>query len=200
MEVRYFLTGKELWRLGTFHWRRSRPLRQIIPVFILLVIALVMIVFGLLALKVFISPPSEVFSRLLLIIIGFLVLCFLAMVLIPTAFALTRRLAADRVAVLQGEHIVTISLEGFRHRTNQEDSLISWHTFKEITADQYGLYFCTSISTSATRKIVSRNYLIVHGIPRHVFAAPQEAETFLGQAQTYWANSQITPPAGSYTL
>jgi hypothetical protein len=194
MEVRFFLTGKDLWRLGTFHWRRSRPLRQIIPVFILL-IALILMVIGLLVGIAPISPSAEAFSRLLMIFLGFLVLCLLAMLLIPTADALRQRVKMDRAAVLLGEHLITISPAGFRHRTNQEDALIPWHIFKEITADQFGLYFCIPIS-STPGKIISTHRMLIHAIPRQVFATPQEAETFLGWAQTYWANSQATPPAG----
>ncbi|MDQ2716743.1 MAG: YcxB family protein [Chloroflexota bacterium] len=139
------------------------------------------VVSGLLIVYVLLSPPSEVLTNLLLVI-SFLLVLFLLVVFLRWRI----RSRSNRNPELQGEHIITISPEGLRHRTNQVDSLVSWGAIETITTDTYGLYF---IRLSSRR--------IAHAVPRRAFATPHDAQAFLALAQTYWTNGRAMPLTGT---
>lgn len=166
MEVRFFLTSQDLWNFTKYGVLRTR-----VPL--------------LLGLLLFISIGLFLFFPLLStgsITQADVVTTAGLMLAIPVFFGLLRRQTRSRVGrdqALQGEQIITISPEGFRHRSNLTDNMISWRAFKTITTDKYNLYF-----------IIGPARMVAHLIPRHAFATPQEAETFLGLAQRYWATGR----------
>ncbi len=175
MEVHFFLTGQDLWNLTKYNFSRTRTLWST-------GISLV-VVSGLLIIYVLLSPPSEVLTNLLSVI-SFLLVLFLLVVFLRWRI----RSRSNRNPELQGEHIITISPEGLRHRTNQVDSLVSWGAIETITTDTYGLYF-----------IRLSNRRIADVIPRHAFATPHDAQAFLALAQSYWTNGRAVPPTGTST-
>jgi len=164
MEVRFFLTGQDRWNMIKYDSTRTRKL--ISTGISLSIISVLIVVYAL------ISPPSEVLTNLLSILLFFLGL-FLLVVFLRWRI----RHRAIHNLTLQGEHIITITPQGLQHRTNLTDSLISWQAIKTITADKYDLYF-----------VRESNRLVAHVIPRRAFGTPQEAEAFLALAQSYWKN------------
>lgn len=173
MEVRFYLTGEDVWNFTKYSLFRTRTF---LPAGIILGILLLL---GLLSgLN---DPTSLFFSILSFLIVIFLLLFFLSILL--------RRSASGRTAqylALQGEQTITLRPDGFHLRNNFMDALIFWRAVKSITADQHNLYL-----------LVHANRMVAHVIPRRAFASPQAAEAFLGQAQSWWASGQMLPYASS---
>ena len=174
MEIRFFLTGQDVWNFQKLALRRVG----------LLLIVFFGVIFGIILLTTLIGPTSSTNTIFNIVSLGglFLLITFIVVRLRGrmTGGAARRRLAA------QGEHVITISPEGFRHKNNLSDSLISWRAIKEIKADSFNLYF-----------IVDSNVLMAHVIPRRAFASPQDADTFLGWAKHYWATGNRVQQAGT---
>jgi ABC-type nickel/cobalt efflux system permease component RcnA len=172
MEIRFFLTGEDLWNFQKQALRRAG----------LLLIVIFGLIFGIILLTTLISPSTNTVFNIFSIVILFFLICFIIWRLRGrmTGSATRRRLAA------QGEHVITISPEGFRHKNNLSDSLISWQAIKEIKTDTHNLYF-----------MVDSNVTMAHVIPRRAFATPQDADTFLAWAQNYWAHGHGMPRPGS---
>lgn len=168
MEVRFTLTGEDYWNLTRYNFSRNRTL---VSTGISLVIVICLLV-----LYVLVSPPSKVLSNLLTTVLPLFALLLLV-VLLRWRAGRIRRSRSRWKPELQGEQIISISPEGLHYRTSLTNSEISWDAIKTITADRYGLYF-----------IRLSDRLVAHAIPRRAFAAPQEAEAFLAQAQSYWRN------------
>jgi hypothetical protein len=172
MEVRFFLTGEDLWNFTKYSLLRTRVLLR----FILILVILLALIFFTTAL----SPTSNTLVNILP-----LILLFFVLLLLPLVLRWGTRATMGHNTALQGEHSIIISPEGFRHQSSLSDAMISWHAVKTIAADKYNLYF-----------LIQTNRLVGHIVPRRAFATPQHAETFLAWAQTYWANAQAAPPAG----
>jgi hypothetical protein len=172
MEVRFFLTGQDVWNFQKYALRRTRSL--------LIFGALFVVVIALLLLTAIFSRVSDTFSNPA----PFVVVLFFLLLLLLLLRIRTRSMRGRHLAV-QGEHIITIGPEGFRHRTNVTDALISWRALKTITSDKHNLYF-----------IVISDRLMGHVIPRRAFPTPQDAEAFLGWARTCWAQGPAVPPGG----
>ncbi len=176
MEVRFFLTSEDVWNFTRYGLSRRRAW-----------LPLVVLLLFLLALLLILNDPntasgassSPFFTVLPIVLLSLLLV--LAIGIVIQRSRSTLRLDPT----LQGEHIITISPEGFRHRTSLTDSFISWRAVKEITADKHSIYF-----------LLQSGQMRGHVIPRRAFAAPQHAEAFLGWARTYWAGGQIPPPVG----
>ncbi len=175
MEVRFFLTVQDVWNFQKNVLLRPRTLVPIIVLFIG-IIGIVFIV----PLIGPISPSTTLFNSISIVVF----LAFICLVVLLIRFRITRG-AARRLAA-QGEHTITISPEGFRHKNNLSDSLISWQAIKEIKTDAYNLYF-----------MVDSNVAMAHVIPRRAFASPQAADTFLGWAKSYWATGHGMQQPGS---
>ena len=171
MEVRFFLTGDDVWNFTKYSYRRPRTL---LPLGILIALLVLLVFF-----TVSFSSPTNAFVNIFPIVLVLLVI----FLLIPVLRWRTRSRTAS--LALQGEQIITISPAGFQHRNNLTNALVSWHAFKTITADKHNLYF-----------ILVSNRLVAHVIPRRAFATYEETEAFLRQAQTFWANRAASPPAG----
>ena len=169
MEIRFFLTARDVWNFQKYSlWRRRTILPLILSVALILAIGL----FSSLT-----SSPSNVLVNLLPIIVGLGVLVLVVVLLQRRVYGgMARRLAA------QGEQVISISPEGFRHKNNLTGATTSWVALKAIKADTYNLYF-----------MVDSNVTLAHLIPRRAFATPQDAEAFLGWARHYWANGQGIP-------
>jgi hypothetical protein len=172
MEVRFFLTGQDLWTFQKYVLRRTGGL--------VMFVVLLAIIFILGLAITSLSPSSD-----LLISLSPVFLALLGVILLVYLLLWRTRIGAARYLALQGEQIITISPEGFRQRNNFTDSLIFWRAFKSFTAEKDNLYF-----------IVHSNRMLAHIIPRRAFATPQDAEAFLALAQTYWAHGPAAPPAG----
>lgn len=175
MEIRFFLTGQDVWNFQKNVLVRPRVL---VPL-----IALVVIVLSIVILTTLIGPMTStntLFNGLFFVVLFALICLFV----VRLRWRLTRG-AARRLAA-QGEHVITISPEGFRHKNNLSDSLISWQAIKEIKTDAYNLYF-----------MVDSNVTMAHVIPRRAFASPQDADTFLGWAKSYWAHGHSMQQPGS---
>ncbi len=171
MEVRFFLTAQDVWNFQKQAiWRTRFSLILIVVLFIIL---LLFTALSGSASNIVVNVAPII---LLLVVLGIVVLLLRRRIFGGTA----RRLAA------QGEHTITISPEGFRHKNNLSDSLISWQAIKEIKTDAYNLYF-----------MVDSNVAMAHVIPRRAFASPQAADTFLGWAKSYWATGHGMQQPGS---
>lgn len=171
MEVRFYLTGQDFWNFQKHALRRRR-----ISLILIAVLVVILILFTSLT-----SSPSNIMVNIAPIILFLVVLGIVVLRLRRRIFGGTaRRLAA------QGEHTITIGPEGFRHKQNLGDAMISWRAIKEIKADAYNLYF-----------MVDSNALMAHVIPRRAFATFQDAESFLGWARTYWASVNNIQQAGT---
>ena len=171
MEVRFYLTGQDFWNFQKHALRRTR-----VSLILIAVLVIILVLFTSLT-----SSPSNIVINiapiiLLLVVLGIVVLRLRRRIFGGTA----QRLAA------QGEHTITIGPEGFRHKQNLGDAMISWRAIKEIKADAYNLYF-----------MVDSNALMAHVIPRRAFASPQDADAFLGWAKTYWARGNNIQQAGT---
>lgn len=169
MEVRFYLTGQDFWNFQKHALRRRR-----ISLILIAVLVVILVLFTSLT-----SSPSNIVVNiapliLFLVVVGIVVLRLRRRIFGGTA----RRLAA------QGEHTITIGPEGFRHKQNLGDAMISWRAIKEIKTDAYNLYF-----------MVDSNALMAHVIPRRAFASPQDADAFLGWAKTYWASGNTIQQA-----
>ncbi|HEU5199863.1 MAG TPA: YcxB family protein [Ktedonobacterales bacterium] len=165
MEIRFFLTGQDVWNFQKYALVRPRVL---VPL-----IALVVIVLSIVFLTTLIGPISStntLFNGLFFIIL----LVLICLVVVRFRWRMTR--GATRRLAAQGEHVITISPEGFRHKNNLSDSMTSWQAIKEIRDDAYNLYF-----------MVDSNVTMAHVIPRRAFASPQAADMFLAWAKSYWA-------------
>lgn len=172
MEVRFFLTGDDVWNFTKYSYRHPRTLLPLgILIGLLVLLSLLTVSF---------SPPTNAFVNIFPIVLVLVVIVLLILVL-----RWRTRSRPSASLALQGEQIITISPEGFRHRNNLTDALVSWHAFKTITADKRNLYF-----------ILGSNRLVAHVIPRRAFATFEETEAFLRLAQTFWANRAASPPAG----
>jgi uncharacterized protein (DUF58 family) len=159
MEIRFILTREDLWHFLTcaFFRRRRRFFVLLLMYALLILIAVI---------------PNELSFSL----IG---LCpLLILLLLPVLLMLRmRRIAAPRAA-RGGEHVVSITPEGIREKTDLGEGTRSWRTIKTITQDTYNLYLVTdTMDASAVMAVV---------IPRRAFAAPQDAETFLEEARQHW--------------
>ncbi len=86
---------------------------------------------------------------------------------------------AAQASQKRGVLILTISAEGFRQRNDLSDSTTSWRTIKAIQQDKYSFYFILDTPGS--------NVMMAFLIPRHAFASPDEAESFIRQARGYWS-------------
>ena len=162
MEVRFYLTGQDVWNFQKQAFRRTR-----VSLILIAVLVVILILFTSLT-----GSPSNIVVNIAPIILLLVVLGIVVLILRRRIFGGTaRRLAA------QGEHTITISPEGFRHKQNLGDAMISWRAIKEIKADTNNLYF-----------MVDSNALMAHVIPRRAFASPQDADAFLGWAKTFWAS------------
>ncbi len=171
MEVRFYLTGEDVWNFTKYSLFRARtflPLGLIFGILILL---------GLLFGPN--DPTSAVFSVFPFLIALLIVVLLLAILLRRSAHGKTAQYLA-----LQGEQTITLRPDGFHLRNNFMDALIFWRAVKSITADQHNLYF-----------LVQSNRIVAHVIPRRAFASPQAAEAFLSQAQSWWATGQRLPPS-----
>lgn len=169
MEIRFFLTGQDVWNFQKYALARPRVL---VPL-----IALVVIVLSIVFLTTLIGPMSStntLFNGLFFVVL----LALICLVVVRLRSRLTGGAVRRRLAA-QGEHVITISPEGFRHKNNLSDSMISWHALKEIKTDAYNLYF-----------MVDSNITMAHVIPRRAFASPHDADTFLGWAKSYWGHGR----------
>jgi hypothetical protein len=169
MEVRFFLTREDLWHFLTYAFFRRRH-----RFFVLL-----LLMYALLILMAVI--PNELSFSLsglwpLLLLLIFPVLLVLRM----------RRIAARGVG-RGGEHVVSIAPAGIREKTELGEGIRSWRTIKTSTQDSYNLYLVTdTMDANAVMAVV---------IPRRAFAAPQDAETFPGQARQQWMHGREMLPA-----
>ena len=175
MEIRFFLTGQDTWNFQKNVLLRPRVL---VP-FILLFVFVIGIVF----LTTLIGPTSStsaLFNGLFIVVLLILIGVIVVRLRLRMTRGMARRLAA------QGEHVITISPEGFRHKQNLGDALISWRAIREIKTDAYNLYF-----------MVDSNVTMAHLIPRRAFASPQAADMFLAWAKSYWAYGNGMQQAGT---
>lgn len=171
MQIRFFLTGQDAW-----NFQKHAILRTRFSLLFILILLIILLLFTALT-----GSPSNIvvnIAPILLILVGVAIGVLLIRRRIFGSMA--RRLAA------QGEHTITIGPEGFRHKTNLSDSLISWRAIKEIKADTHNLYF-----------MADSNVVMAHVIPRRAFATPQAADAFLGWAKSYWANGNNIQQAGT---
>lgn len=175
MEIRFFLTGQDVWNFQKSVLLRPRLL---VPLILLLVFLLGTIFVIPLVVTGSTSSTDATFNSLFFVILLILVV----FIVVRLRWRMTRG-AARRLAA-QGEHVITISPEGFRHKNNLSDSLTSWQAIKEIKTDTSNLYF-----------MVDSNVMMAHVIPRRAFASPQAADTFLGWAKSYWAHGRGTQQA-----
>ncbi len=177
MEIRFFLTGQDVWNFQKNSLLRPRVL---LPIILLLVFIVGVM---LIPLTIPISSTSTIFNVTFIVVFLLIFICLLVVLL-------RRRMTGGggmaRILAAQGEHTITISPEGFRHTNNLSNSLISWQAIKEIKADAHNLYF-----------IVDSNVLMAHVIPRRAFVRPQDADTFLGWAKSYWADGHGRPQTGT---
>ena len=177
MEIRFFLTGQDTW-----NFQKSVLLRPRVLVPLILLFAIILGIIFLIPLMVTGSTSSSdvTFNGLILIIL----LILIGFIVVRLRWRMTSGMARRLLA--QGEQIITISPEGFRHKNNLADSLISWQAIKEIKADTHNLYF-----------MVDSTITMAHVIPRRAFASQQDAEIFLGWAKSYWASGQGRPQTGT---
>ncbi len=172
MEIRFFLTNQDMWNFQKYAALRTRTL---VTFGILLIFALLVVLVSTIS-----TTTDFLFSALpflMLVLVLFPILVFLRMWMASNTL---------RSPALQGEHIITISPEGFRHRTSVSDASLSWRAIKKIAADKHNLYFI----------VQSGRVVTGHIIPRHAFPTPQHAESYLAWAQTYWAQAWAAMPAG----
>jgi ABC-type multidrug transport system fused ATPase/permease subunit len=162
-EIRFFLTRKDFWhfRLYVIFRRRS--------IFILLFLFLFVIAFF------FIIMQSMPLAQSIL-----LSLLFVLLIIAIFVFRLWRSASkAAQGTRKRGANIINISSEGFRQRNDLSDSTTSWRTIKAIQQDKYNFYLILDNPGS--------NVLMAFLIPRHAFASPEEAESFIGRARGYWS-------------
>lgn len=175
MEVRFYLTGQDAWNFQKSVLLRPRVLLPLVALFVLII--------GLILLTSLIGPISSTSSAFNILFL-FLLLLFIVLIVVYLRARMTNDMARRLAA--QGEHTITISPEGFRHKQNLGDAMISWRAIKEIKADTNNLYF-----------MVDSNVLMAHVIPRRAFASPQDADAFLGWAKTFWASGNNVQQAGT---
>ncbi|MBA2679057.1 MAG: YcxB family protein [Ktedonobacteraceae bacterium] len=174
MEIRFFLTGQDVWNFQKNSLLRPRVLLPMI----LLLVCIIGIIPILLIIQT--SPTNTIFDIAPIVFL----LIFICLIVVRLRRRMTSGMARRLAA--QGEHTITISPEGFRHTNNLSNSLISWQAIKEIKADAHNLYF-----------IVDNNVLMAHVIPRRAFVGPQDADAFLGWAKSYWAYGHGRPQTGT---
>ena len=169
MEVRFFLTREDLWHFLTsaFFRRRRRFFVLLLLIYTILILFIVI-------------PSEQSFSLAAL-------WPLLILLLLPVLLMLRMRRIAARGAARGGEHVVSITPEGIREKTDLGEGTRSWRTIKTITQDTYNLYLVTdTMDASAVMAVV---------IPRRAFAAPQDAETFLEEARQHWMQGRGMLPA-----
>lgn len=169
MEVRFFHTGDDFWKFQKYN--RSRPRRRLQLILICLISACFGVWFGLVTTSAILMP--------------FFSLVGIAILVVGWSTWRTHRKVVLHLAK-EGEQIITITPESFRERTLISDTILSWKAFKVITADKHNLYFFLDSPT-----------VKAYVIPQRAFAAFQDAETFLAWANSYWANGNSTPQAGT---
>ncbi len=164
MEVRFVLTQADLWNFTKYGLRRGR---------LVVLLALIVVLISLLSLlsPVTGSTDSSFFLSLALLFVFLFAVLFFAL--------RAMRLRAARRSSLLGEHVITISPESFRHKTQLSDATISWRMIKAVRQDQHNIYF-----------VVDSNVLMAHVIPKRAFQSAQAAEAFFGWAQSYWMSGQ----------
>lgn len=170
MEIRFFLTGDDDRKFQKYN--SSRPRRRLQLILACLFCAYWGYMAGL-----------ELNTTAIIT----LVIPLMGIVLLASAWFLwqIRRKFALYLAK-EGEHIITITPESFRERTLISDTVCSWKAFRTITADKYNLYFFLDFP-------LARAYVI----PRRAFASPEDADTFLGWAKSYWAHGHGMQQPGS---
>jgi hypothetical protein len=160
MEVRFYLTREDLRHFLTyvFFRRRRRGFLLLLLIYTILILFIVI-------------PSEQSFSLAAL-------WPLLILLLLPVLLMLRMRRIAARGAGRGGEHIVSITPEGIREKTDLGEGTRSWRSIKTITQDSYNLYFIVdTMDSNATMAVI---------IPRRAFAASQDAETFLYQARQCW--------------
>lgn len=169
MEVRFFLTREDLWHSLTYlSFRRHRRL-----------FVLWLLMYAILILMAVLLNVNS-FSLISLLIL-------LMLLILPVFPVLRLRRRASREAGKGGEHVVSITPEDIREKTDLGEGTRFWRTIKTVTQDQYNLYLI--IDT------MGANVMAAMVIPRRAFAAPQAAEMFLDQARQYWIHGRGIPPA-----
>ena len=180
LEVRFYLTGADYWAFNTWYTLKKRLLRRRSRLALSLLVA-IGFVLGLIVL------PDAVFATLLVSVIAIFLLS-LVLLLLLLVLRWASRTKINRWLARLGEHLVTISEEGFYQKNLLTEALIFWHAFTDITSDKHNLYF-----------LVDLNITVVHIIPRRAFGSPQDAEAFLSQARAYWTSALANPPAPAGT-
>ena len=169
MEVHFFLTREDLWHFLTYAFFRQR--RRFFLLLLLIYAALILFI---------VIPSGQSFSLAAL-------WPLLVLLIFPVIMVLRMGRIASRGAGRGGEHIVSIIPEGIREKTDLGEGTRSWRTIKTITQDSYNLSLVTDT--------MDANAVIAVVIPRRAFAAPQDAETFLGQARQQWMHGREMLPA-----
>jgi hypothetical protein len=164
MEVRFFLTREDLRHFLSYAFFRRR--RRFFVLLLLIYAVLILFI---------IIPSEQSFSLAAL-------WPLLVLLIVPVILVLRMGRIASRGAGRGGEHVVSITPEDIREKTDLGEGTRSWKTIKTITQDTYNLYFIADTMDS--------NAVSATVIPRRAFAAPQDAETFLDQARLCWIHGR----------
>jgi hypothetical protein len=133
--------------------------------------------------------PRNVIAYCLLLVAVFLMVFFyqgdpfpLLVVVLVFAFIIFRVWQniskSAQAAQKRGVNTITISPENLRQRNEQVDSTTSWRVIKAIRQDKHNFYFHVDTPGSSV--------FMAFLLPRHAFASPEEAESFIERARGYW--------------
>lgn len=110
---------------------------------------------------------------------NFILLLFVVLCIALFVFRAWRRISKGSQAVQKrGTNIITISPQNIRQQSELADSTTSWKMIKAIKQDKHNFYFQLDNPGS--------NVFMAFLLPRHAFASPEEAESFIARAREYW--------------
>lgn len=160
METRFILTQGDFWHFLTYVFFRRRHRFWVLLLLIYVILALFVVMM---------DGPSFALA---------VFWPWLVLLLIPIFLVLRMRRIAARGAGRGGEHVVSLTPEGLREKTDWGEGIRFWRTFKTIDQDHHNLYLIADN--------VDSNAVAATIIPRHAFSTPQEAEMFLQEARQHW--------------
>lgn len=173
MEIRFFLTQKDIWNFTKYVLIRT-SLRRISLLFGVVIILAIFLI----TITAANTNAGAGFIVLFNNILPFVLLLGGTGVALPLIYWRASS-KISRVPGVLGEHSITISLAGLRHKTEVSDAILSWRIIKAIKQDSDNIFF-----------LANSNVVIAHVIPKRAFTNEQAAAAFFGWAQAYWVNGQ----------
>ena len=166
MEIQFLLTPEDLWHYYIYVYRH-----YLLRGFLLLQLGYTLLVLVALQLVYPFSPEDA---------LPWFVFLFMLLLLPPLVTVVAMRRSISRNTKWMGERVVAITSRGLQQKSEMGEGIQMWQAIKAIAQDTHNFYFILD-GISSSRRIVMG---VV--VPRHAFAKQEDAEIFLGRAQSYW--------------